>query len=892
MKIFTRFTSLISFSNANTILFVLVALFSCNTSFAQYAKDGDLTVTASNTLVNDYSAVTANVNSGDTTITVNDVAGELGGLAAGDLILIYQAQGALINTTNSVSYGEVTNLNGAGTYEYAYVESVAGNDITVCPLTFGYLTAGFTQVVKVPQYDTLTINAGASITPLVWQDAGAFRVGGIVAINAVTIVNNGTIDVSELGFRGGIRDNQTSPQGGTVYTDYISNSDLISAEKGESIAGFGPEYILLGGKYGRGAPANGGGGGNAHNAGGGGGANGNNGNVWFNGAGIMCTTCTGSAAWALDPDYIANGNAVTTSSGGGRGGYTYGRDNENALILAPGDAGWRGDNRDSVGGLGGRPLDANPLQLIFFGGGGGAGDGNNTASNDGGDGAGIILIDAGTISGSGTFLANGQTALNTIPGHNDAPGGGGAGGTIIIESPSISNSLTLSANGGAGGNQLITANESEGPGGGGSGGFIAITNGTPTTTINGGTNGITTSTAVTEFPANGATIGATGQSVSFVGDIVVSCIMANDDDFIGTPIHNGTGGTTNSVFPDDTLNGTTFSNSEAIASVVNNDGLTGLTINSAGVLNVPSGSTPGTYNVVYQICETINSTNCDTAIVVVSVDDLDIDDDGVLDNDDLDDDNDGLVDIDESGGNFPDGDEDGDGIPNWNDNTDNGTGDGSATVYTDTNGDGVPDVYDFNNDGIPNHLDFDSDADGCFDALEGNGGILASQLNVDGSINNPVNDNGIPVGPGTAGAGTSGQADVSSTNPAITGAQCGADLSITKTIDNATPRINETIIFTITLTNSGPFQTTSVQVQDMLPSGLVYDVSNSTIPLGTTYNNVSGIWDLGTEIIADGAIYILEIAAKITPACGDITNNAEIISSNNIDPDSTFNNGN
>jgi hypothetical protein len=44
----------------------------------------------------------------------------------------------------------------------------------------------------------------------------------------------------------------------------------------------------LGGRYGRGAPANGGGGGNSHNAGGGGGANGNNnnGNTWH-GQGVM-----------------------------------------------------------------------------------------------------------------------------------------------------------------------------------------------------------------------------------------------------------------------------------------------------------------------------------------------------------------------------------------------------------------------------------------------------------------------------------------------------------------------------------------------------------------------------------------------------------------------------
>ena len=79
---------------------------------------------------------------------------------------------------------------------------------------------------------------------------------------------------------------------------------------------------------------------------------------------------------------------------------------------------------------------------------------------------------------------------------------------------------------------------------------------------------------------------------------------------------------------------------------------------------------------------------------------------------------------------------------------------------------------------------------------------------------------------------------------------------------------------------------------DKLPTGLLYDLSNSTIPSGTTYNDASGIWNLSTETIGIGATYILEIAAKITPACGELTNNAEIISSNKLDSDSTVNNGN
>ncbi|WP_242177212.1 GEVED domain-containing protein [Polaribacter marinus] len=99
--------------------------------------------------------------------------------------------------------------------------------------------------------------------------------------------------------------------------------------------------------------------------------------------------------------------------------------------------------------------------------------------------------------------------------------------------------------------------------------------------------------------------------------------------------------------------------------------------------------------------------------------DTDSDLDGILDKVDLDDDNDGILDTDEYGSYEPFGDEDGDGILNYLDNTDNGdSGDGSTTDYTDSNNDGIPDVYDTDGDGTPNHLDLDSDGDGCSDALE------------------------------------------------------------------------------------------------------------------------------------------------------------------------------
>jgi large repetitive protein len=497
------------------LIFSLLSLF----SLAQPGKDGPMTITAANTVVNCYSPVTNDVSAGTNTVTVNNSGGDNCNWQCGDLIMIIQMQGASINTTNTTAYGTITNYNTCGLYELNYVVSVAGNTLT-CQNTWvnSYDDAGRTQVVKIPQYTTLTVNVGASIVPLPWQDGGAFRKGGIVAIHCSgTITNNGTIHASGYGFRPGALDNSTSATGATLTSVFVSTNAGDGGAKGESIAGFDDVYNTAGGRFGRGAPANGGGGGNGHNCGGGGGSNGNNGNT-YNGHGVMCTACVGPTGWNLDPFVISSGGVLTTSSGGGRGGYSYGGSNQNALVLAPSAAAWAGDNRDPFGGMGGHPLTATaPTTRMFMGGGGGAGDRNNNANQVGGIGGGIVYLMAASITGPGQINANGQDALNQVAtgtgGLNDAPSGGGGGGTVIIRAASITG-VSLNARGGKGGDQAFLATESEGPGGGGGGGYIAFSAGAPVTNVSGGDNGITLSGSLTEFTPNGATIGASGQTAA------------------------------------------------------------------------------------------------------------------------------------------------------------------------------------------------------------------------------------------------------------------------------------------------------------------------------------------------------------------------------------------
>lgn len=470
--------------------------------------------------VNTYAALSKDASIGDVKLSVSSALAL--NLAKGDLIMIIQMQGADIKTSNDINFGTVNNLNGAGQYEMIGVSAIdlINNVITVDTSCGGtgikrsYRASAHTQVVRVPQYNNVTVPATSKIIPgQAWNGS----TGGIVAL---TVLNDakidGTIDVKGSGFRGG-----TVHQGPGLFnvTDYVSSSADSGAEKGEGVAGGAADYAALKVQYGRGAAANGGGGGNAHNAGGGGGANGwsvdaGGAQKTWSGQGVMDSQVTGANAWKLDPGFIAAGNKLTDSAGGGRGGYSFGATTADPLTVAPGAAAWGGDLRRELGGLGGRPLQQKPVQQLFFGGGGGAGDSNNGTGGNGGAGGGLIFLSAGTISGAGSLIADGAAGASTTGVGNDAPGGGGAGGSIVAIGNKGVTGVSALARGGAGGLQSITGSESEGPGGGGSGGLVVVRGGTVSVSVVGGKAGTTNSggLAGSVFAVNGATDGASGES--------------------------------------------------------------------------------------------------------------------------------------------------------------------------------------------------------------------------------------------------------------------------------------------------------------------------------------------------------------------------------------------
>ncbi len=494
----------------NYIAFIIFILYSFQTH-AQRGKDGNKVVSA-NTVINEYTYLTSDAVADSSTINVNS--NNLnsnnrfnGPLSAGDLIMIIQLQGATVKSSvKDNTWGEILNYNNAGLYEFAQVFGVQGSNgiILDCPLKNNYTATAHTQIVRVPRYMSLTVNDG-----VLSGDSWNGTVGGILAIEVLnsTIVNNGaSMNMSGKGFRGGKAADKLNAYG---VDDYYWATGEYGAEKGEGIAGYETDYDTnLGGRFCRGAPANGGGGGNVHDHGGGGGANAGTISLWTGKGNPDTSNTNWKLAWNLE----SPGFATSSSSGGGRGGYSFSNKDENALVLGPVNDAWGGDRRNNNGGLGGRPLDYSSGR-IYMGGGGGAGEQSDGVGSSGANGGGIIFIQSyGPINGDGQIISNGADAGPTTGDGIDGAGGGGGGGTIIVQSTGNITGITLAANGGKGGSQIVSAyiTQAEGPGGGGGGGYIAISNGSVTRNTNGGANGTTDSRQMTEFPPNGATKGGSG----------------------------------------------------------------------------------------------------------------------------------------------------------------------------------------------------------------------------------------------------------------------------------------------------------------------------------------------------------------------------------------------
>ena len=149
-----------------------------------------------------------------------------------------------------------------------------------------------------------------------------------------------------------------------------------------------------------------------------------------------------------------------------------------------------------------------------------------------------------------------------------------------------------------------------------------------------------------------------------------------------------------------------------------------------------------------------------------------------------------------------------------------------------------------------------------------------------------VNDNTITVQWSISG---SNSVSVSYTNPTACGTLSAAtlnimigmctNLSITKTVNNPTPFVDDNVTFTITVANIGLGEFTNIVVSEPLPTGYAY--VSSTASHGT-YNPITGIWNIPSLPANQNATLLITVTVLIE---GDYMNIAEIIGSDPDDPD-------
>lgn len=114
-----------------------------------------------------------------------------------------------------------------------------------------------------------------------------------------------------------------------------------------------------------------------------------------------------------------------------------------------------------------------------------------------------------------------------------------------------------------------------------------------------------------------------------------------------------------------------------------------------------------------------------------------------------------------------------------------------------------------------------------------------------------------------------------------------ADLSLTKTVNNANPQANGTVTYTLTATNAANSSgtATGVTVQDSLPSGFFFTGSGGA----GSFDSGTGVWNVGS--IAPGASASITITGIAYTSATTETNTAEITASSLPDLDSIVDNG-
>lgn len=115
----------------------------------------------------------------------------------------------------------------------------------------------------------------------------------------------------------------------------------------------------------------------------------------------------------------------------------------------------------------------------------------------------------------------------------------------------------------------------------------------------------------------------------------------------------------------------------------------------------------------------------------------------------------------------------------------------------------------------------------------------------------------------------------------ITVVQEATDIGVTMIVDESQPLEGQQIIYTITVTNLGPRNATALSIIDQIPSGLTFVSANPNVG---TYNNSTGIWDIGDLDDQAVASMVLTVSVDVGTEGSTIANTAAVNAVDQSDP--------
>ncbi|MFD0993563.1 DUF11 domain-containing protein, partial [Tenacibaculum geojense] len=88
-----------------------------------------------------------------------------------------------------------------------------------------------------------------------------------------------------------------------------------------------------------------------------------------------------------------------------------------------------------------------------------------------------------------------------------------------------------------------------------------------------------------------------------------------------------------------------------------------------------------------------------------------------------------------------------------------------------------------------------------------------------------------------------------------------SDLSLLKEVSNATPNVGDVVLFSITVSNSGPSNATGVSISDVLPVGYgsISNIDNGGVQAGNTIT-----WS-GLSVASSGSLVVSFEATVLAP---------------------------